>query len=57
MKRMQVALTKSKNEFVEPKPDKIAKVEIGKCHKCTKTFAEKEELSEHVTSEHSKIIF
>ena len=56
MKRMQVALTKSKNEFVEPKADKIAKVEIGKCHKCTKTFADKDELSEHVTSEHSKII-
>ena len=64
MKRMQDALAESKNEFVEPKPDKIARVEIGKetkklnyqCHKCTKTFAKKNEISDHVVSEHSKII-
>ena len=58
------AIDRSKDEFVKPKPAKIARVEVEKqtkkfnfqCHKCPKNFEEKDAITDHVTSEHSKII-
>ena len=58
------AIDRSKDEFVKPKPAKIARVEVEKqtkkfnfqCHKCPKTFEVKDEITDHVTFEHSKII-
>ena len=58
------AVDLSKDEFVKPKPAKIARIEVQKqnnklnyqCHKCTKTFEEKDKITDHITFEHSKII-
>ena len=57
------AIDRSKDEFIKPKPAKIARVRVGneakklnyQCHKCTKTFEEKDGIIEHVTFQHSKI--
>ena len=53
------ALLKSKDEFVVPKPAKIARVTVEKlrlqCHKCPKTFTEKDLLAQHITFDHTKM--
>ena len=60
------AITKSKNEFVEPRPAKIAKIdsiEVQKeirilakqCDFCHEAFENQENLTDHVVSSHCKI--
>ena len=60
------ALAKSKNEFVEPRPAKIAKInsiEVQKhnqiqtkqCDFCPESFETQENLTDHVISNHCKI--
>ena len=60
------ALAKSKNEFVEPKPAKIAKIDsievqndnliqTKQCDFCPESFETQENLTDHVISSHCKI--
>ena len=60
------ALAKSKNEFVEPKPAKIAKIdsievqkdnsiETKQCDFCPESFETQDNLTDHVISSHCKI--
>ena len=51
---LEDVLAKSKDEFVTPKPAKMAKLERHPCSKCTKVFHTNQYLSNHFALHHSK---
>ena len=59
METIEDVLAKSKDEFVTPKPAKIARFAIEEssiqCHKCPKAFKDNDLLAQHIIFDHTSI--